>query len=241
MVLRFVRSRPRRRQHRLQPRQPDPVQRAGLAGRARVDSRRCFDSVPNNVPVPFRDYLGTCASTGRSRRARSGSCAAAIDNYTTDNALVQQATLPSTGATSHSNYMNLVLGQQYIFSPTWLGRLPWRQRPAPDRRLATPIWASRWPFPSAPPPRPFPDSKPSATTSSSRRSRPFPILRNQEKYQVRYAVTPLLRPPFAQLRRRFHPRAGAERRASGQRREPDRIRAGSRRTTSAIPRSSPWT
>ncbi len=34
---------------------------------------------------------------------------------------MEQATLPSTGATSHSNYMNLVLGQQFIFSPTWLG------------------------------------------------------------------------------------------------------------------------
>ena len=30
----------------------------------------------------------------------------ALDNSTTNNALVQQATLPSTGATSHSNYQN---------------------------------------------------------------------------------------------------------------------------------------
>ena len=30
----------------------------------------------------------------------------ALDNNTTNNALVQQATLPSTGAITHSNYQN---------------------------------------------------------------------------------------------------------------------------------------
>ena len=38
-----LRSRARRRQHRLQPRQPDAVQRARDAGRARADSRRKLD------------------------------------------------------------------------------------------------------------------------------------------------------------------------------------------------------
>ena len=45
----------------------------------------------------------------------------ATDTYTTDNAFVQQGALPSTGATSHSNYWNVVLGQQSIFSPSWIG------------------------------------------------------------------------------------------------------------------------
>jgi len=34
--------------------------------------------------------------------------------------MVQQAALPSTGATSHNNYLNLVVGQQYVFNPYWV-------------------------------------------------------------------------------------------------------------------------
>ena len=40
--------------------------------------------VPNNVPVPFRDYLATAAlRLGAVGNARSGFCARPIDNYTT--------------------------------------------------------------------------------------------------------------------------------------------------------------
>jgi hypothetical protein len=81
------------------------------------------------VPTMFRSHsatTGDCASTGRSRPARSGSCGPPLDNYTTDNAFRGAGHAPSTGATWHSNYMNLVLGQQFIFSPTWLGTFTWR-------------------------------------------------------------------------------------------------------------------
>src|SRR5258708_32303998 len=46
---------------------------------------------------------------------------ASTDSYLTRNAMVQQAALPSTGATSHNNYFNLVVGQQYAFNPYWFG------------------------------------------------------------------------------------------------------------------------
>src|ERR1700693_902711 len=79
--------------------------------------------VPNFVRVPFRDYLGfTRFDWSKSSRSQ-WFLRAAIDNYTTNSFLVQQAALPSTGADWHSNYMSLVLGQQYIFSPTWVGSL----------------------------------------------------------------------------------------------------------------------
>ena len=45
------------------------------------------------------------------------------DSYLTHNALVQQATLPSTGLTTHNNYWNTVISNTYAFSPTWLGTL----------------------------------------------------------------------------------------------------------------------
>jgi hypothetical protein len=78
-------------------------------------------SVPDNVPIPFRDYLGDLRFDWAQSPRSQWYLRAALDTYTTDNAFVEQATLPSTGATWHSNYVNLVLGQQFIFSPTWLG------------------------------------------------------------------------------------------------------------------------
>jgi hypothetical protein len=77
--------------------------------------------VPNNVGVPFRDYLGTLRFDWAQSSRSQWFLRAAVDNYTTDNAFIEQATLPSTGATSHSNYWNLVLGHQFIYNPNLLG------------------------------------------------------------------------------------------------------------------------
>src|SRR5580700_3513478 len=77
--------------------------------------------VPNSVPIPFRDYLSTIRLDWSQSALSQWFLRAAADNYTTENDLVQQATLPSTGVTSHSNYLNLLLNQQFTFSPTWLG------------------------------------------------------------------------------------------------------------------------
>src|SRR5208282_938265 len=78
-------------------------------------------NVPDNIPVDFRDNLGT----GRLDWAQSSRSLwflrFSADNYTTTNSLVQQAALSSTGATSYSNYWNFVLGQQFTFTPDWLG------------------------------------------------------------------------------------------------------------------------
>jgi len=66
-------------------------------------------AVPNSVRVPFRDYMGTVrfdfAQSPRSQWFLRGS----LDNYTTNNDLIQQATLPSTGATSGSKYENMMM------------------------------------------------------------------------------------------------------------------------------------
>src|SRR5262249_46068946 len=65
--------------------------------------------VPDNTPVPFRDALGSLRfdwlQSTRSRWFLRGS----IDNYTTNNNYVQQATLPSTGTTSGSKYTNVLI------------------------------------------------------------------------------------------------------------------------------------
>src|SRR5271166_5908326 len=78
-------------------------------------------AVPPYVRVPFHDYLALqrfdWAQSDKSHWFLRG----AMDNYTTNNGLVQQGTLPSTGATEHSNYWNGVISNQYAFSPSWLG------------------------------------------------------------------------------------------------------------------------
>src|SRR6202035_952848 len=146
-------------------------------------------AVPNSVPVPFRDYLATArldwAQSNNSRWFLRG----AMDTYTQHNALVQQGALPSTGATSHNNYFSLVLGQQYTFSRDWFGSLALNASGLhlTQTRNETQGFALAFPF---------------TTTSSTITGfetfgdnqfvtgiAAFPVLRNQEKYQVRYDVT----------------------------------------------------
>ncbi len=145
-------------------------------------------SVPNNVTVPFRDYMGTMRFDWAQSSRSQWFLRAATDNYTTDNAFVQQATLPSTGATSHSNYWNVVLGQQFTFSPTWLGSLTLgvsglRLNESRNSDLGLALA--------------FPFSSTSQTISGFETFgdnqfvtpiTAFPVQRDQEKYQFKYDV-----------------------------------------------------
>ena len=148
--------------------------------------------VPGNVPVPFRDYLGTVRfDWAQSERSR-WFLRAAVDTYTTHNALVQQGALSSTGVTSHNNYFNAVIGQQFTFSPQWIGSLvlEFSGLHLTQTRNSDFGFALAFPF---------------TTTSSVITGfetygdnqfvtgiANFPVLRNQEKYQVRYDVTHIM-------------------------------------------------
>jgi Carboxypeptidase regulatory-like domain/TonB dependent receptor len=145
--------------------------------------------VPSNVPVPFRDFLGTLRfDWAQSERSR-WFLRAAVDTYTTHNALVQQGALPSTGVTSHNNYFNAAIGQQFTFSPTWMGALvlEFSGLHLTQTRNSDLGFALAFPF---------------TTTSSVITGfetygdnqfvtgiADFPVLRNQQKYQVCYDVT----------------------------------------------------
>src|SRR4029077_10554977 len=78
-------------------------------------------AVPSSVSVPFRDYLGLARLDWAQSQRSQWFLRAANDDYTTRNAFVQEGTLPSTGASSHNNYLNLVIGNQFTFSPTLIG------------------------------------------------------------------------------------------------------------------------
>src|ERR1700691_3425224 len=145
--------------------------------------------VPDNVPIPYRDYLGDLRFDWAQSSRSQWYLRTALDTYTTDNAFVEQATLPSTGATWHSNYMNIVLGQQFIFSPAWLGTFTL----AGSGLRLNEYRNSQLGFALA-----FPFSSTSQTISGFETFgdnqfvtpiTAFPIARDQEKYQIRYAVT----------------------------------------------------
>ena len=146
-------------------------------------------AVPNSVSIPFHDDLGLVRFDWAQSARSQWFVRAATDTYLTHNALVQQATLPSTGATSHANYFNEVLGEQYVFSPTWVGSLTL----GASYLHLTETRNSGLGFALA-----FPFSATSQTISGFETFgdnqfvtaiTAFPVLRNQEKYQARYVVS----------------------------------------------------
>jgi outer membrane receptor protein involved in Fe transport len=145
--------------------------------------------VPKNVPVPFRDYLANArldwAPSDKSRWFLRTS----TDSYLTRNAMVQQAALASTGATSHNNYFNLVVGQQYAFNPYWLSSFVFN---ASGLHLTATHnsnlgFALDFPFTSTLSTisglETFGDNQFVTAITA------FPVLRNQEKYQFRHDVS----------------------------------------------------
>ena len=146
-------------------------------------------AVPNNVRVPFRDFMGVLrfdyAQSPRSQWFLRG----ALDNYTTNNDLVQQATLPSTGATGGSKYENFVLSHQFTFSPRWLGNFTFdasylHHTETPNGHLG---FSLAFPFSAT-----FHTISGFETFGDNLFQTPitaFPTVRNQEKYQFRYDVS----------------------------------------------------
>jgi hypothetical protein len=161
---------------------------AGLAAAGLIPGAPSI-AVPDNVPVRFNDYLGTgrldWAQSSRSQWFLRFSA----DNYTTANDLVQQAALPSTGATSYSNYFNLVLGQNFSFTPAWLGSFIFDASYLhhTETRNGDLGFALAFPFSST-----FRTISGFETFGDNQFVTPitaFPVLRNQEKYQLRYDVS----------------------------------------------------
>jgi Carboxypeptidase regulatory-like domain len=146
-------------------------------------------AVPSNVPIPFRDYLGTLRFDWAQSPKSEWFLRASQDSYLTHNNLVQQATLPSTGLTTHNNYWNGVASNTYAFNSTWLGTFVFdaSELHLTQRRNSELGFALAFPF-----------SATSLTVSGfetfgdNQFATPitfFPSLRNQEKYQLRYDVS----------------------------------------------------
>jgi hypothetical protein len=143
-------------------------------------------AVPQNVPIPFRDYLGSLRFDWAQSAKSQWFLRTSSDSYLTHNNLVQQATLPSTGLTTHNNYFNTVISNTYSFRPNWLGTFVFdaSELHLTQTRNSTLGFALQFPF-----------SLTSLTVSGfetfgdNQFATPitaFPEVRNQEKYQLRY-------------------------------------------------------
>jgi Carboxypeptidase regulatory-like domain len=145
--------------------------------------------VPSSVTVPFRDYLGLIRFDWNQSTRSQWFFRAAGDSYTMHNALIEQATLPSTGATAHNNYANLVLSNQFTFSGNWLGSFlfGYSELHLTQSRNSDLGFALAFPFSSTSNTvsglETFGDNQFITAVTA------FPVLRNQEKYQLRYDVS----------------------------------------------------
>ena len=145
--------------------------------------------VPSSITVPFRDYLGLIRLDWAQSSRSQWFLRASADSYITRNALVEQATLPSTGATTHNNYVNIILSNQFAFSPDWVGsfvfgysglHLTQSRNSDLGFALAFPFSATSNTVSGL---ETFGDSQFDTAVTA------FPVLRNQEKYQFRYDMS----------------------------------------------------
>ena len=146
-------------------------------------------AVPQFVPIPFRDYLGSIRFDWAQSTKSQWFWRTSEDSYITHNALVQQATLPSTGLTSHNNYWNSVISNTYTFTPNWLGNfvLDVSELHLTQTRNTDLGFALAFPFSST-----SQTISGFETYGDNQFATPitfFPDLRNQEKYQLRYDVS----------------------------------------------------
>ncbi len=143
-------------------------------------------AVPATVPIPFRDLLGSLRLDWAQSSRSQWFLRVSDDSYLTRNALVQQATLPSTGLTTHNNYWNSVVGNTYAFNSAWLGTFVFNASTLhlTQTRNSTLGFALSFPFSST-----ALTVSGFETYGDNQFATPitlFPSLRNQQKYQLRY-------------------------------------------------------
>ncbi|HEY6332741.1 MAG TPA: hypothetical protein VI756_25685, partial [Blastocatellia bacterium] len=145
-------------------------------------------NVPSSVPIPFRDTLYTgrldWAQSDRSEWFIRGG----VDRNHTQNNLIQQGALPSTGALTVTNYASLLLSNSFQFNSSWVGNLVLEGAgfKLTESRNSDLGEALAFPFTSTVLTtsglETFGDNQ--FVTSITN----FPVLRMQQKYQVRYDV-----------------------------------------------------
>ncbi len=144
--------------------------------------------VPTSVPVPFRDTLFTTRLDWSQNERSQWFLRGSADHYEAKNSLVQQGTLPSTGAYSQSTYWSTLLWNQYQFGPRWLAILTAQASDfhLSQQRNSNLGFALSFPFSVT-----LQTTSGFETFGDNQFVTPitaFPIRRDQQKYQLRYDV-----------------------------------------------------
>jgi hypothetical protein len=150
-------------------------------------------SVPTSVGVPFRDTLFTTrfdyAQSAKSQWFLRGS----LDRNNTANNLVQQATLPSTGAFTRSNYYSVLLDNQFQLSPSWLGNLTLQANGFANSQTRNSDIGQALAFPFSATNQTISGFETYGDNQFITPITAFPVRREQQKYQVRYDVAHSMR------------------------------------------------
>jgi carboxypeptidase family protein len=158
---------------------------ATLANKGLIPGVSSID-IPSSVVVPFRDTLfSTRVDWSQSDHSR-WFFRAAFDRSRVQNDLVQQATLPSTGATTRSNYFSFLVNNQYQFPSNWTAVLTieaseFHHTKERNSQLGL---ALAFPFSAT-----FHTTSGFETFGDNQFITPitaFPVQRDQQKYQLRY-------------------------------------------------------
>jgi len=146
-------------------------------------------SYPNFVPIPFRDYIGSVRFDWAQSSKSSWFLRGSEDTYVTNNNLVQQGTLPSTGLLTHNVYFNVAISNTYIFNSNTVGNLvlDFSSLHLTQDRNSNLGFALAFPFSST-----ALTISGFETLGDNQFATPitfFPDLRNQQKYQSRYDLS----------------------------------------------------
>ena len=145
--------------------------------------------VPQNTPIPFRDAIGSLRFDWAQSQKSQWFLRGSIDNYTTENNYVQQATLPSTGTTSGSKYGNVVINNTYAFSPNWLGSFTMGASTLHHTEARNQYLGFALAFPFSSTSQTISGFETFGDNQFQTAITAFPVLRNQEKYQFRYDLS----------------------------------------------------
>jgi hypothetical protein len=145
--------------------------------------------IPSSAFRPYRETLFSSRIDWKQSARSQWFVRGSLDRNHTNNDLLQQGALPSTGATTNSNYYNVLLSQQFQFAPATLGLLTVEASGFHHTKVRNSTIGAAFDFPF---------TANSLTTSGletfgdnqfATSITAFPIQRDQQKYQLRYDVS----------------------------------------------------
>lgn len=167
---------------------------AQMAAAGELSNVTSIGEIPSSVPVPFRDTLFSTRADWKQSSRSQWFVRGSLDRNRTENDLLQQGALPSTGATTSSNYYNVLVNNQFQFSTCWLGTLTLEASGFHHTKARNSTIGEAFNFPftvsflSTSGLETFGDNQ-FATAITA-----FPIQRDQQKYQFRYDVARVIGP-----------------------------------------------